>query len=109
MACTHHKRYNAPLQQCINQLRIEFDSFWIDRVIPTSKRNDSRPRNGEPIRLDTVLNEEVYIFLPEPVRVGGDIAVSSIQNLAWGTREVIPERLSTAVDVSRAFDLEARW
>ena len=61
-----------------------------------------------PIRLHTVLGEEIEVLLPPVVGVSGNVAIPAVEGFARNLREVVPYRLSAAVDVERALNLETR-
>jgi hypothetical protein len=109
MMATYDKWNDSIFKQGINQVRVPLDAFWIDRIIATAQRNDTRPRNRKTIRLDTVLNEERDVVFPKPVGVCRNISVASVENLTRLFGKVVPDGFTSAVNISGTFYLKTRY
>lgn len=104
---TYEEGGDACSEEFINHVGVEFDTLGVHRIVPAAKRDDSRPGNGEAVGFDAVLLEKSNVFSPQSVRVGRNITVLAIQRLTGCPAEVVPDRLASAVDIHRSFNLEA--
>lgn len=100
LECTHHEGSDSVPQELINEIRVEFNAFRIDRIGPPAIGNDTSPSYGEPVGFDTVRLEQRDVFLPKFVGICRDIAVTTIQSLSWCATKVIPNGLAASVQVS---------
>ena len=46
---TYDKRNNSPLDEAVDQIRVELNACLVDGVIAASKRNNAGPGDGEAI------------------------------------------------------------
>ncbi len=92
---TYHEWRDPVLQQLVNESRIEFDTLGVDGVIAASQRDDSRPGDGESVRLYPVVFQKLDVLEPALVRIRRDITVPAVKCLAWCATKVVPDRLSS--------------
>ena len=105
-ANTHGKRRNPIPQQLVNKIIIKLQPLLVDRVVSPSKGDHTGPRDRKAVGLDAVVFEELDVFFPETVRVGGDVAVAAVEGAAWFAGEGVPDGGTATVGVGGAFNLE---
>jgi hypothetical protein len=105
---TYHEGSNACSEELVNNFGVELDSLGVNRVVPSSKRDDAGPGNGEPVGSDAVLLEKGNIFPPEAIRVCSNIAILTVQSLSGSPREIVPDGFASTVDINRTLNLETR-
>ena len=44
---THDKRNDSPLEEGVDQIRVELDACLVDGVVAATERNNPRPSNGK--------------------------------------------------------------
>lgn len=104
---TYEEGGDARSKEFINHVGVELDTLGVHRIIPAAKRDDTRPCNRETVGFDAVLLEKSNIFPPQSVRVGRNIPVLAVARLAGRPGEIVPDRLASAVDIHRSFNLKA--
>lgn len=106
---TDHVGGYTIFQEFLRKIPIECHALGIHLVVPPALGDHTRPREGEPICVDTIGFEECDVFFPAVVRVCGNVARGSIGDLARNAGECIPYRVGTTTLVVRAFNLVARY
>ena len=108
MKATYHERCDARLKKGVDKVGIPLDAGLVYGVVAASEGNNARPCDREAVAPHTVLDEEVDVLPPTVVGVGRNVSVPPVERLAGQFREIVPNGLSTSVDVGRALNLEAR-
>lgn len=88
-------------QQFIYQVIVELESLHIDGIVPAAIGNDSRPRDGEAVRVDTKLGKYYcqlllrdaltsYVFLVSIEMPTRSVDMRAVTDLAGGFTELVP-------------------
>ena len=98
-------RAHAALEQAVHQPRVEVQA---DPVQPPGAAGlYAGPGDGEPVRVQPEVPDDVEIRLVAVIVVVGDVTGVAVERLAWGVAEGVPDRPSAAALVDRALDLVA--
>lgn len=107
MKLTYDEGSDLSLDQGVDEVRVELDSLRVDRVVASTKGNDSAPAQAEAVGPDAVGLQQGNVLAPSVVRVGGDVSISTVESLARNAGETIPDRGATATFVGGSFNLES--
>ena len=88
-----HGRFDAPLQQAINQAVIKRGTHPCHR--PGALGHESRPGDGEAIGTDTEVANEVQVFADAVHVITRRIGVGAIGDGTRNLRKTVPNRLAT--------------
>jgi hypothetical protein len=75
---TYDEGSDTVCEESVYKIGIELDTLRVNGIIATAQRNNPRPGNGKPVGFDTIFRQQLQVLLPQPVRVGGNISVSSV-------------------------------
>src|SRR5262245_15184453 len=109
--------WQVPVVQCgersypggdelIDKPVVEVQAFSVRCTGPL--RKDARPGDRESICVHTKVLHQLHVFFVTMVVIVGDVAGRAVLDVAWRMRICIPDRLSLAVFIGRAFDLVRR-
>src|SRR5262245_15897441 len=100
------ERLDAGGLQLVDQAAVEVEAL---RVGPTRAfREDARPGDGEPIRVDADVLHQRNVFLVPVVMIVGDVAGIVVLYVPWLVRIRVPDREALAVLIPRTLDLIRR-
>lgn len=91
MEMTYHQGGDVSRKEGVDEVAIELDTCLVDGVVPSSERDDTGPRERETVRSNTIFLQELDIFLPETVRIGGDVSIPAVHRLSWDAGETVPD------------------
>jgi len=93
-------------QQAVHEPAVEIQPHRVDLAV--AARQDARPANREPVRLEPQLLHQRDILAPAMVVVTGHIARIAVKDAPRRVREAIPDALTLAVLVPGPLDLVRR-
>ena len=93
-------------EKLVDDLVVEGNTERINGIISAAKRDDAGPSDRKPVSLDAKGLHESDVLLPEIVRVGSYIAITTVGGLSGSPAEIVPDRLAATVDIGGALDLE---
>jgi len=105
----YHEGNDSVGEELVDKVGVELDSLGVYGIVTTAQWDDAGPRDGEPVSLHAILVQQGDVILPTLVRIGGDVSILAIESLARRPGKVVPDRFATAVDVSRALNLEGSY
>src|SRR5690554_4992617 len=100
------KRRDVVLEKRVDELGVEPNAFLIGSAVP--RRQNSRPRNGEAVGIDTHPGQQLDVFAKPVVVVAGNVARIAILHLAGNVAEGIPDRMPLSTFKPSTLDLIAR-
>jgi hypothetical protein len=99
-------RRDPAIEQRVDDATVVVEPALVGR--PMSIREDARPRDREPERIEPELGDEVRVLLEPVVVVAGDVAGLAAERVPGRVRERVPDRRSASVLARGALDLIGR-
>ncbi len=93
-------------QEPVDEVAVEHDSLLVDRILTPSWGDNARPGDGEAVYVRAESRHQLDILFPSIVVVACDIRILVIRLRGLQVAEGVPYRLSFAVLMDAAFDLQ---
>src|SRR6266849_7884777 len=100
------ERLDVAREQLVDEAVVEVEACLVDRAAPG--REDARPRDREPKRVQTELAHERDVVAVAVVEVARDLTRIAVANFPWRRAEPVPDALAASILVRRTFDLVRR-
>ncbi len=100
------ERLDPVLEELVDQVVVEVQSRRVHATAPV--RDDARPGDREPVRVEPELAHQAHVFRVAVVGVARDPAVIAVRDRSRSGRKPVPDALPAAVLAHRSLDLVRR-